>query len=152
MTDKLAQKRLLTRYLLGQMSAEERIQLEDRYLADPGLFEELTAVEDELIRSYLRGNCTDQEKRGLEHRFASSPEWREKVEFEESLLEHVTSVAVAAVPSPTPNAGGAAQTMSSLRERVGATATARTWKWPAVPALRFVVGGIVLAVAAWGIV
>ncbi len=147
MTDKLEQKRLLTRYLLGQMPAEERTQLEDRYLADPGLFEELTAVEDELIRCYVRGNCTDQEKRELEHRFASSPEWRQKVEFEESLLEHVTSVA-ASVPSPTPSAGGAVERISSFRE----PATARTWKWPAAPALRFAAGIIVLAGAAWGIV
>ncbi len=102
MTGESEQKRLMTRYLLGELSPDERTQFEDRYLADPDLFEQLSAAEDEMIRSYLRGECSAGESAALEKRIAASPDWHEKVEFERSLMNHVSSMPVPVVSDVAP--------------------------------------------------
>jgi len=173
MADEREQKRWMTRYLFGQLSEQERSEFEDSYLNDPELFEELASVEDELVRSYLRGECSPQEKAELEKRIAASPDWREKVEFERSLMEHVSSM-----PFATPVAGAQAPALvsrdkasrdkassdkasSDKAERMRALSSRQSpaarevvlpSRPPLVPALRFAVvavGLVVMALGAW---
>jgi len=47
----------LTRYLLGQVSPEERADFENQYLDDDELFHKLIATKNYLIDSYVRGNA-----------------------------------------------------------------------------------------------
>jgi hypothetical protein len=138
----------MKRYLLREMSAEERAQFEERYLADPELFEELAALEDQMIRSYLRGKCSAQEKTELENRMAVSPDWRKKVEFERSLMEHVSSLPISAAAQKT-------GIQFDEKDEEAAVAEGRAaWpaKWLSVPALRFAavaVGLVLVAGGAW---
>src|SRR5215831_457437 len=91
MTDNDKQKTLLTRYLLGQVSTEERAELEDRYLHDDDLFEELAAAENDMIDAYVRGRLAPSEKQQFETYFLCAPERRERVKFAEALVNTVTT-------------------------------------------------------------
>jgi hypothetical protein len=74
-------------YLLGELSDEERTRLEDAYVGDEALFEELAAIEAELIDAYVRGGLSAQERDSFEARYLSSPRGRERVAFARSLAE-----------------------------------------------------------------
>jgi len=87
MTDNDQQKTLLTRYLLGQVSVEERAELEDRYLNDDDLFETLVAAENDMIDAYVRGKLAEPEKQQFESYFLCTPERRERVELAEALVK-----------------------------------------------------------------
>lgn len=93
----------MTRYLLGQMSAGDRSRFEEQYLADPELFEELIAAEDEMVRSYLRGDCAGPDKKDFESRYLTTQPGRDKVEFEQSLMEYLASSRVSAIQDPEAN-------------------------------------------------
>ena len=47
---------LMVRYLLGDLSDQERERLEQIYFADDDAFAQLSALEDELVDDYVRGH------------------------------------------------------------------------------------------------
>lgn len=92
MQDKTNQKRRMVRYLLAEMPEDERSDFEDRFFEDSDLFEELIAVEDEMLRSYVRGSGSKPERAGVARRYLSTPQGRRRVELAKSLMEYVSSV------------------------------------------------------------
>jgi hypothetical protein len=56
---------MLVRYLIGSLLPEESRKLEEEYLGNESLYEELLAVETELLDSYARGELTGDEARVL---------------------------------------------------------------------------------------
>ncbi len=95
MTDKTGQKQYMVRYLLGQMSEEERADFEKQYLANEELFEELVAAEAETVRSYLQGSGSEAEREKFDRHYLTAPSRRRHVEFEKSLAEYVSQHAPA---------------------------------------------------------
>ena len=81
-----ANKELLARYLLGELSAEDRQRLEKEYLADDEVWETLTAVENDLIDSYVRGDLSEEQRRQFEQHFLDSPEKQERLEMAKLLM------------------------------------------------------------------
>jgi len=79
--------RIMKRYLLGEVSEEERIDLENRYLSDATLFEELTEAENDLIDSYVRGRLSDHDKQEFEKQYLTSTERRARVQFASAFSE-----------------------------------------------------------------
>lgn len=77
---------LLRRYLLDDMSDDERQTIEEKFLTDDGLFDELNALEDELYYDYKQGSLTDNDKRAFEKKFLSTREDIQKADFAEALL------------------------------------------------------------------
>jgi hypothetical protein len=73
------------RYLLGEMTEEEKTRLERDVLRDEGAFEEVAAAEDELIDDYLSGSLSAEERDRFEKLYAVSPERRERVAFARAL-------------------------------------------------------------------
>lgn len=88
---KAEQKRIITRYLLGEMSGQERSEFENRYLEDSALFEEITAVEDELMRCYARGDLSEAERAAFETRYLQDTGNRRRVDFARTLMDYVSS-------------------------------------------------------------
>jgi hypothetical protein len=78
---------LLRRYLLDEMSDEERQTMEEKFLTDDSLFDELNALEDELYYDYKQGNLSANEKIAFEKKFFSTPEDIEKADFAETFLQ-----------------------------------------------------------------
>jgi hypothetical protein len=94
---------LVTRFLLGELSEEERTQVEERFLADSAFFEEVLSAEDALIDRYLLGQLTGEQRERAESLFRSSDWQSREVSFTAELL----ASARAAAPAGGPNARAA---------------------------------------------
>jgi len=88
----------MRRYLLRDLPEEERTRLEDRYAVDADVFEQILAIENDLIDSYIRGELTEVERQKFEAEFLKSAERREKVEFARA-LSHISVLAKPALPA-----------------------------------------------------
>src|SRR6266550_8886461 len=76
---------LLQRYLLGNLSEQERVRVEDRAFADPAYLGALEAAEADLIDAYVRGELSQADRRQFERLFLTSRQRRNKVEFARAL-------------------------------------------------------------------
>lgn len=80
---------LITRFLLGELSDEERTEIEERFLADNEFFEAVLSAEDALLDRYLLGQLSDEQRQRAERLFHSSPRQRGEVSFTEELIASV---------------------------------------------------------------
>ena len=76
---------LLARYLLGNLTEEEQVRVEDRAFADRDYMGALNAAEADLIDDYVSGELAQADRRAFESRFLTSPQRRSKVEFAQAL-------------------------------------------------------------------
>jgi len=81
----LNSEELITRYLLGELTEEQQIEIEDRAFSDQEYLGTITAVENDLIDEYVRHELSDRERRQFESRFLASAERRKRVEFAKAL-------------------------------------------------------------------
>jgi anti-sigma factor RsiW len=77
---------LITRFLSGQLSEEERNAVEERFLADDDYFAQLLVMEDALVDDYVLGRLTDEERKNAELLFQSSLIEKREVKFTEDLV------------------------------------------------------------------
>jgi hypothetical protein len=77
----------IIRYLLKELSAEDKARFEEAYLEDEGLFEQLQAMEDELIEDYLKGDIPAHEAQLFEQHYLASEYCRARVEVVRELVE-----------------------------------------------------------------
>ncbi|HEX8087738.1 MAG TPA: CHAT domain-containing protein, partial [Blastocatellia bacterium] len=75
----------LAQYLLGLMPEEEMIELEEAYLLNDDLNEELQAAERDLMDRYLEGSLSGRERNRFENFFLSSPGRVERLRFARAL-------------------------------------------------------------------
>lgn len=85
------EKRVLIRYLLGELSEKDRNRTEEQFFADGHCFEELIAAEQGLIDRYLRGELCEAERESFERRYLDSPARRARVDFARALNAKVTA-------------------------------------------------------------
>jgi anti-sigma factor RsiW len=83
---------LIVRYLLDEVSADERRLLEQRYFLDDQLFESVCALEEQLIRDFLLGELTKDQARRFEARYLQSPQLSERVESARLLMQSAAAV------------------------------------------------------------
>jgi hypothetical protein len=82
---------VIRKYLLGQTSEDERLNLEERLLADDDTYEELLILEDELTDEYLRGQLSQTERKNFETHFLSTPSRLEKLRFAKAVRGHLAT-------------------------------------------------------------
>jgi len=94
---------LIARYLLGELSEEQQIEIEDRAFADQEYLAGITAVENDLIDEYVRHELSESDRRRFEERFLASAARRKRVEFAKALasVESEVTVPQKTVVSPT---------------------------------------------------
>ena len=92
---------LLFKYLLGNLSEEEQVRIEDRAFADADYRVVLEATEADLIDAYVRGELSASERRAFEQRFLVSPQRRKKVAFARDLLRVTAEAKAVESLSPT---------------------------------------------------
>lgn len=73
--------KLIASYLLGEVSEEQQIEIEDRAFGDPEFVAQITAVENDLIDEYVRREMPETERRRFETRLLASESRRKRVEF-----------------------------------------------------------------------
>jgi hypothetical protein len=160
MNDKTEQIRQMTRYLMAEMSEEERSEFEDRFLEDSDLFEALIAAEDEMMRAYVRGGGSEAERAAFARRFLATPEGRQRVALARSLMNYVSSRPPASIGQgvATPSDAGTTEPSSvdhgdrKPQRRPWfaaiARAVARPAPWAAAALVLFIAGGVWSAVRA----
>jgi anti-sigma-K factor RskA len=85
MRDDSSTDALFTRYLLGDLSEKEQVEIEERAFRDRQYLLEIEAVECDLIDDYIRGALCESERRQFEDRFFASAERRRKLKFAKAL-------------------------------------------------------------------
>lgn len=120
-------ERKLVQYVLGTLPPRKQEELEDDYMADDELHEELLATTDDLIHAYLVGKLPQDQRLQFEAHLLASPRWRERLEFMRVLLAAIH------------RASRRPEIASSLHQRISG------WYWPAWAAALVV--GAALAVA-----
>jgi hypothetical protein len=83
---------LLISYLLGKLTEEEKIQVEDRAFAHPDYLGALEAAEAELIDAYVRNKLPKTDCGAFERQFLTSPSRRSKVEFARTFARVATEL------------------------------------------------------------
>jgi hypothetical protein len=87
---KIAQnENLIRRYLLGELAEADQAALEKELLIDRGKFEQVWAVENELVDSYVRGEMSRADRKRFESHYLASPLHRERVAIAESFLTDI---------------------------------------------------------------
>ena len=76
---------LIARYLLGELTEEQQVEIEDRAFSDKEYLATITEVENDLIDEYVRGELSAAERQRFEGRFLASAERRKRVEFARAL-------------------------------------------------------------------
>lgn len=84
--DDLQNETASRRFFLGEMSEDERLEFEENFILDEGLFENLRIIEDELIEQYIGGTLSDSEKTRFESNYLTTKLRRERVEFTRQML------------------------------------------------------------------
>ena len=89
MDSEIDESRIL-RYLLRdsndvELCDDEFQQIEMQYLADDDFFQQIAAIEDELIQSYANGELSDEEKLRFERLYLSDPAKSKRIRFSRSL-------------------------------------------------------------------
>lgn len=87
----------LVRYLLGELSAQERENIEKQYFQNDTLFQELLHVESDLIYDYVNGELSPERHIKFESQILSTPQGRRKVESSRALLNSMPENAVEVV-------------------------------------------------------
>ena len=83
----------MRRYLLGNLSEQEREHIEQLLMSDDGLYEQLLFAEDDLIDEYIFGTLPDEDRSKFKQRFLRIPELRESVNFTAALRKHALQTA-----------------------------------------------------------
>jgi anti-sigma factor RsiW len=93
-------EKLMIRYLLGDVPEDEQIRIEERFFTDDEYFEQLLALEDDLIDDYVNGELTDREREQFEEYFLASPARRQRVEFAKTFMRAGSLPALAEIAMP----------------------------------------------------
>jgi hypothetical protein len=87
----------LTRYLFGEMSETEQMQLELRYFDDPQMFAELCAWRNNLIDQYVVGELSPSMRGRFEAAIENSWAMNERIRFAETFQETIDARSASAV-------------------------------------------------------
>jgi hypothetical protein len=77
---------LITKYFFGELSDEERRQLEQRYFTDSEFLERMQAIEAELIEGYVGGSLPKEAAAKFKVYMLQSPHQQQKLAFTESVF------------------------------------------------------------------
>jgi hypothetical protein len=86
MKKRLDQDEMMIRYLLGEVTEEEQLRLEEQVFNDDEGYQQLLALEDELKYEYAQGGLTPGQRKSFEQRFMTSAQDRQKVELAGAVL------------------------------------------------------------------
>jgi len=82
---------VLERYLLGEVSDDERSEIEQGYFADDAFFDQLIDVQNDLVDSYVRGTLPQADRQRFEERFLTSGSGIPRVEFARALQQRIAA-------------------------------------------------------------
>jgi hypothetical protein len=93
MRDESDNEKLLTRYLLGNIPEEQRLQIEGEFLSDDQSYERLLALENELFYDYAQNKLSPGDHEQFEKRFLSSEANRKRAMIVSALARKMSEAA-----------------------------------------------------------
>ncbi len=84
-TPQASDERMLRRFLLGDLAEEERARIEELVLNDTGVFEQLGAIEDDLIDAYARDELPAAQRSAFEQWLHTAGEQKTRVALAKDL-------------------------------------------------------------------
>jgi hypothetical protein len=78
-------------FLLGTLDGDHKTQFEERILTEPGVYDELLLVEEELIDQYVAGDLSALERQQFENHFLITAERQKNLRFGKLLLKYANS-------------------------------------------------------------
>lgn len=87
MEKELPNHKLLIQYLLGELGEVERSQIAERYFKDDDLFDELLAVESELLDRCARGSLNEREQAAFKRYLDNLPDGQQKLAVARVLIQ-----------------------------------------------------------------
>jgi len=69
----------IIRYLLNELPEEDQARFEDAYIRDGSLFEQVQALEEELIEDYVKGELSGDERHRFERHYLASDQRRARI-------------------------------------------------------------------------
>lgn len=78
-------------FLLGALDEDLTTQFEERILTEPGVYEELLVVEEELIDQYVTGDLSAPERQQFENHFLVTAERQKNLRFGKLLQKYAHS-------------------------------------------------------------
>jgi hypothetical protein len=87
-------KQEIRNYLLGAVDTDHKTQFEERILSEPGTYEEILIVEEELIDQYVAGGLSKLEREQFETHFLTTAERQKDLRFGQLLRRYVNSHSV----------------------------------------------------------
>jgi hypothetical protein len=92
------EQRLVRRYLLGDLTAEEQEQLEEHFMTNSEYREKVLLIEEELIQDYLAHKLSDEERERFDEHFLSTPQQIQKLGIAKALNQYFSVEAAAHSP------------------------------------------------------
>ena len=121
-------QKVISQYLLGELSDDEQRIFEERLFKEPELWEMVDVVEDELIDEYLAGTFPESRRKTFEEKFLAAPGRKEQLRFAKAVNRNL----VKPIPRPNPD-GWVTQLVTWLQQYV-------------IPAPVLVAAGVLLVV------
>lgn len=87
MTEEFAERQMLVNYLLGKLPEPERLQVAERYFTDEAFFDQLLAVEDDLLEQFARGQLAADERRDFAAYLQKLPDGRHRLAVTRALVQ-----------------------------------------------------------------
>jgi hypothetical protein len=85
MDERLNIEQQMIRYLLGELSIKDKLEMEMEYFTDPEIFDLLLAVEQDLVEGYVNGKLSPSGRVRFERNYLTTPVRREQVRFFQNL-------------------------------------------------------------------
>jgi hypothetical protein len=93
-------EKLAIRFLLGDLSEESRLKLEERFFKEDRFYEQLLAIQEELADDYVQDKLSPVERAQFEKHFLRSPRRRERVEFAAAFSRALTGSPARSIATP----------------------------------------------------
>jgi hypothetical protein len=91
MREDVEQEAELRRYLLGQLTQEEQVLIEQRLFLDSDYAQLAKGVEDDLIDDYVHDDLTEAEREEFGNRFLNRPEYSDDINIAQALDRYLDS-------------------------------------------------------------
>jgi hypothetical protein len=152
MNEQQVEETELRRYLLGELTLEERVLIEERMFLDSAYMQLARTVKDELVDEYAHQDLTPAERQQFESHFLARPAHRDDLKIAQALKRYLASEAASAeaatapsaVVSPAASGGNARPFTKRVREFLSSLFGRR-----AVLGLSFAAALIILSVITW---
>ena len=123
----------LRRYLLGELTHEEQLAIEEQLFLDGEYLLQLKATEDELIDDYVYDELDSKAREEFETHFLAQPERLDDVRIARALKRYVSTEAALTAPAPSRAASSPPISAADAIENTSPHAKAEKWWFLAFP-------------------